>query len=33
MTFRLGKKRVGEGLLATIVIVIVVLVVLGWFIR
>jgi len=33
MTFRLGKKMAGEGLLATIVIVIVVLVVLGWFIR
>jgi hypothetical protein len=33
MTLRLGKKRSGEGLLATIVIVIVVLVVIGWFIR
>jgi len=33
MTFRLGKKRSGEGLLATIIIVIVVLVVLGWFVR
>jgi hypothetical protein len=33
MTFRIGKKRAGEGLLATIIIVIVVLVVLGWFIR
>jgi hypothetical protein len=34
MTFRvLGKKRSGEGLLATIIIVIVVLVVIGWFVR
>jgi hypothetical protein len=33
MTFKLGKKRAGEGLLATIIIVVVVLVVLGWFIR
>jgi hypothetical protein len=33
MTLRLGKKRAGEGLLATIIIVIVVLIVLGWFIR
>jgi len=33
MTFRIGKKRAGEGLLATIIIVIVVLVLLGWFIR
>jgi hypothetical protein len=33
MTFRLEKKRAGEGLLATIIIVVVVLVVLGWFIR
>jgi hypothetical protein len=33
MTFRIGKKRTGEGLLATIVIVIVVLVIAGWIIR
>jgi hypothetical protein len=33
MTFRLGKKRAGEGLLATIIIVIVVLVVLGFIFR
>jgi hypothetical protein len=33
MTFRIGKKRAGEGLLATVIIVIVVLVLLGWFIR
>lgn len=33
MTFRIGKKRTGEGLLATVIIVIVVLVLLGWFIR
>jgi hypothetical protein len=33
MTFRIGKKRAGEGLLATIIIVVVVLVLLGWFIR
>jgi hypothetical protein len=33
MTFRLGKKRAGEGWLATIIIVIIVLVVLGWLIR
>jgi hypothetical protein len=30
MTFKFGKKRVGEGLLATIIIVIVALVVIGW---
>jgi hypothetical protein len=33
MTFRIGKKRAGEGLLATVIIVVVVLVLLGWFIR
>jgi hypothetical protein len=33
MSFSLGKKRAGEGLLATIVIVIVVIVVLGWLFR
>jgi hypothetical protein len=33
MTFKVEKKRAGEGLLATIVIVIVVLVVLGWLVR
>jgi hypothetical protein len=33
MTFRLGKKRAGYGLLGTIIVVIVVLVVLGWLIR
>jgi hypothetical protein len=33
MTFKLGKKRAGEGLLATVIIVIVVLVLLGWLIR
>jgi len=33
MTFRFGKKRPGEGLLATIIIVIIVLVVAGWIIR
>jgi hypothetical protein len=31
MTFRLGKERTGYGLLGTIVVVILVLVVLGWF--
>lgn len=31
MTFSLGKKRTGYGLLGTIIVVIVVLVVLGWF--
>jgi uncharacterized membrane protein YqiK len=31
MTFRLGNKRAGYGLLGTIIVVIVVLVVLGWF--
>jgi len=31
MTFRLGKKRAGYGLLGTIIVVIIVLVVLGWF--
>jgi hypothetical protein len=33
MTFRLGKKRAGYGLLGTVIIIIVVLVVLGWIIR
>jgi len=31
MTFRLGKKRAAYGVLGTVVIVIVVLVLLGWF--
>jgi uncharacterized membrane protein YqiK len=31
MTFRLGKKRTGYGLLGTVIVVILVLVVLGWF--
>jgi hypothetical protein len=30
MTFRIGKKRAGYGLLGTIIVVILVLVVLGW---
>jgi hypothetical protein len=33
MSFTLGKKRAGEGLLATIIIVIVVIIVLGWLVR
>jgi len=33
MSIPSGKRRVAEGLLATVIIVIVVLVVLGWFIR
>jgi hypothetical protein len=31
MTFRIGKKRTGYGVLGTVVIVILVLVVLAWF--
>jgi hypothetical protein len=31
MTFRLGKKRAAYGVLGTVVIIIVVLVLLGWF--
>jgi len=31
MSFNIGKKRTGYGLLGTIIVVIIVLVVLGWF--
>jgi hypothetical protein len=31
MTFRIGKERNGYGLLGTVIVVIIVLVVLGWF--
>ena len=33
MTFGFGKRRAGLGVLGTVVVVILVLVVLGWFLR